>query len=349
VAISRAATVADIDAFDEVIDARSPGEFALDHVPGAINLPVLDDAERARIGTLYKQVSAFAAKKAGAACVSRNIAAHLESHFADKPKHYRPLIYCWRGGNRSGALTHVLQKIGFDARQLEGGYKAYRRAVIADLDTLPARLRFHVVSGPTGAGKSRLLRALAEAGAQVLDLEALAAHRGSVLGGLPGTPQPSQKGFETALRQALLRFDTGRVVFVESESKKIGNLRVPEALMTAIRQSPCIRLDVPRDLRAQLLVQEYGHFLAAPESLTQLLACLNGQQSAQTVARWQDLVAQGAWETLVDELLELHYDPAYLKSIGRNFPPTARDRTIALCDIATAAYQQLARQIADAV
>lgn len=183
------ATVADLPAFDQIIDARSPGEFAEDHIPGAINLPVLGDAERERVGTLYKQVSSFEAKKVGAALVSRNIARHLETWFADKPKSYRPLVYCWRGGSRSGAMTHILQKIGFAAMQLDGGYKAYRRHVVAELERLPACLSYRVVCGPTGSGKSRLLQALAGEGAQVLDLEALAAHRGSLLGALPEQPQ----------------------------------------------------------------------------------------------------------------------------------------------------------------
>ena len=166
----RAATVADLHSFDEVIDARSPSEFAEDRVPGALNLPVLDDAERARVGTLYKQVSPFEAKKVGAALVSRNIARHLETFFADKPKSWRPLIYCWRGGSRSGAMTHILQKVGFGAAQLDGGYKAYRRHVVAELERLSPLFSLRVVAGPTGSGKSRLLGALAEAGAQVLDL-----------------------------------------------------------------------------------------------------------------------------------------------------------------------------------
>jgi tRNA 2-selenouridine synthase len=249
----RAATVADLPRFDEVIDVRSPGEFAEDHAPGAINLPVLDNDERVRVGTLYKQVSPFEAKKVGAALIAHNIARHLETWFADKPKHYRPLVYCWRGGNRSGAMTHILQKIGFNAAQLEGGYKSYRRHVVAELASLPATLRFRVVSGPTGSGKSRLLTALEQAGAQVLDLEDLAAHRGSLLGARPDAPQPAQKGFESAIWSALASFEPARPVYVESESKRIGALTVPDALIAAMRSSPCIRIDAPLAARVQLL------------------------------------------------------------------------------------------------
>ena len=261
-------------AFDEIIDTRSPAEFADDHAPGAINLPVLDNEERARIGTLHNQDSAFAAKKAGAALVSRNIARHLESHFADKAKGYRPLIYCWRGGNRSGAMATVLRAIGWQAAQLEGGYKAYRRHVIDELDHLPGRFDFRVVCGPTGVGKSRFLRALRQVGAQVLDLEDLAAHMGSVLGAYPERPQPSQKLFESRIWNDLRCFDPARLVFVESESKKIGNLHTPEVLLGRMRESACLNLDADIPVRVALLKQEYAHFLADPEALGGKLDCL---------------------------------------------------------------------------
>ncbi len=164
------ANVAQLAEFDEIIDTRSPSEFGEDHVPGAVNCPALNDVERARIGTLYKQDSPFAARKAGAALVARNIACCLEERFADRGREWRPLIYCWRGGKRSGAFVTVFRQIGWDACQLEGGYKSYRRFVVAELERLPARFRFRIVSGATGSGKSRLLQALAAQGAQALDL-----------------------------------------------------------------------------------------------------------------------------------------------------------------------------------
>ncbi len=343
------ATVANLAAFDEIIDARSPSEFAEDHIPGAINLPVLDDAERQRVGTLYKQVSSFEAKKVGAALVARNIASHLDTWFGDKPKTYRPLVYCWRGGNRSGSLTHVLQKIGFAALQLEGGYKAYRRHVVAELERLPALFRYHVVCGPTGSGKSRLLQALAGEGAQVLDLEELAAHRGSLLGALPGQSQPSQKSFESAIWAALTRFDPARPVFVESESKKIGGLRVPDPLIAAMHASPCIRLEVPLAARVQLLTEDYAHFLVDPEVINARLAHLTELRGHETVAAWQALASRQAWPDLVAALLEQHYDPAYHKSLSRNYAPSPSDRTFHAEDLSPAGLQQLARAILAAV
>ncbi len=338
----RAATVTELHAFDEVIDVRSPGEFAEDHFPGAINLPVLDDAERARVGTLHKQVSSFEAKKVGAALVSRNIARHLETWFADKPRNYRPLVYCWRGGSRSGSLTHVLQKIGFAAVQLDGGYKAYRRHVIAELARLPALVRFRVVCGPTGCGKSRLLQALATAGAQVLDLEGLAAHRGSLLGALPDRPQPTQKTFESAVWFALSRFDPARPVFVESESKKIGSLRVPDALLEAMRASPCLRLEVPLAARVALLTEDYAHFLVDPAGLNEQLAHLTPLRGHETVAMWHELAERRAWPELVAALLAEHYDPAYQRSLARNYAASPADLSFRADDLSDAGLHRLA-------
>jgi len=305
--------------FDAIIDTRSPAEYGEDHLPGAINLPVLDNEERARIGTLHKQVSAFEAKKAGAALVSRNIARHLETTLQDKPRNYRPLVYCWRGGNRSGAFTTVLRAIGWNAAQLEGGYKAFRRHVIAQLETLPDRFDFRVVCGPTGVGKSRFLQALGACGAQVLDLEEMAAHMGSVLGAYPDRPQPTQKLFETRIWHALRGFDPVKPVFLESESKKIGNLHTPEILLNRMRNSACISLNADIPVRVDLLKQEYAHFLADAESLNRQLDCLVPLQGRERIEAWKRLARAGQWDELVAELLIHHYDPAYGRSLGKNY------------------------------
>ena len=321
---------AELFSCDEIIDTRSPTEFAEDRVTGALNLPVLDDEERARVGTLHKQVSAFSARRAGAALVSRNLARHLEGHFADKPREYRPLIYCWRGGNRSGAMTTVLRAVGWQAVQLEGGYKAYRKQVVKDLAHLPGLFDFRVVCGPTGVGKSRLLRALSQVGAQVLDLEELAAHMGSVLGAYPDRPQPTQKAFESSLWNKLRRFDPIRPVFVESESKKIGNLHTPEILLACMRTSPCLNLNADISVRVALLMDEYTHFLADADALSQRLDCLAGIQGRAQVEDWKAQAAAGNWDELVSDLLIRHYDPAYLRSIDRNFTHAARAQTLTL-------------------
>lgn len=334
--------------FDEIIDARSPAEYAEDHIPGAVNLPVLNDAERAQVGTLYKQVSPFVAKRLGAALVSRNIAQHLESHFEDKPKRYRPLVYCWRGGSRSGALTHVLRSVGWQAAQLEGGYKTYRAEVLANLDTWPIRFRFIVVCGPTGVGKSRFLRVLDTLGAQVLDLEDLAAHMGSVLGAYPERPQPGQRLFDSLIWDRLRRFDPVCPVYVESESKRIGNLHTPEVLLRCMRASECVNLDASIPVRVALLKEEYAHFLAAPERLADQLDRLVQLRGRDTVMKWKHLAAVGDWDSLVAELLEQHYDPAYRHSLGRNFVRAGDGATLSLASPDPEHMLALARGLLDA-
>ncbi|MFZ6644669.1 tRNA 2-selenouridine(34) synthase MnmH [Undibacterium sp. TJN25] len=309
--------------FDSIIDVRSPAEYAEDHIPGAINCPVLDDEQRVRVGTIYKQVNSFEAKKIGAALIAKNIAQHIETLFLDKPKDWTPLIYCWRGGNRSGAMALILARIGWPVAQLEGGYKNFRTHVNDVLPELAARFRWRVICGPTGSGKSRLLQTLAAQGAQVLDLEQLAAHRGSVLGSLPSQPQPSQKKFESGIWQTLRGFDAMQPVFVEAESKKVGKLRVPDAIMEAMRKSPCIALCLPTEQRVQLLMEDYAHFVQDTEDLNQQLDCLQALHGKEKIQGWKQLANNGLVHELVRELLEKHYDPAYLRSIHKNFIQSA--------------------------
>ena len=305
--------------YDSIIDARSPAEYEADHIPGAISAPVLGNEERARIGTIYKQVSPFEARKLGAVLVARNISRHVENLFLGKPKAWKPLVYCWRGGKRSAAFVHVLREIGWDAVALEGGYRSYRRWVVDRLNAIPGKFRFKVIHGATGSGKSRLLRALASAGAQVLDLEDLAAHRGSVLGGLPDRPQPTQKGFETGILQALSGMNAEDPIFVEAESRKIGQLQVPDALIGAMRASECLRLEAGVPVRVALLLEEYRHFLADRAALEAQLDCLTALHGRERIGEWKALAAAAQWPELVRRLLVEHYDPAYLRSSHGNF------------------------------
>lgn len=337
------ATCADFGAYDSVIDVRSPAEFALDCVPGAISAPVLDNEERERIGTLHKQVSAFDAKKAGAALVARNIARHLEEIFQDRPRGWRPLIYCWRGGQRSGSMAEIFSRIGWKAAQLEGGYRAYRRFVLQRLEEAPAGLEFRIVCGVTGSGKSRLLRSLGTIGAQVLDLEEIARHRGSVLGSLPGEAQPSQKMFESLVRHALDTFDASRPIFVEAESKKIGALQVPDALMARMRASPCIRLDLDLPLRVELLKGEYAHFLADAPLLDERFDCLVPLHGRERINQWKALSHAHAWDELVLRLLTEHYDPAYLRGMPRNYAGYASAGAVRVGELSDAAFAEAAR------
>jgi tRNA 2-selenouridine synthase len=332
-------------AFDTIVDTRSPAEFAEDHVPGAISCPVLDNEERARVGTIYKQVSPFDAKKIGAALVAKNIARHIEKLFVEKPRTWKPLVYCWRGGKRSGAMAHVLREVGWEAKTLEGGYKAYRRYVVDSLAALPARFTFRVIHGVTGSGKSRLLRALAAAGAQVLDLEDLAAHRGSVLGNLPERPQPSQKMFESLLLKALLNFNSSNAVFVEGESRKIGQLQVPAALIERMRASECLLVQADTATRVALLMDEYRHFFTDPAVLGAQLDCLVALHGRERVDEWKALAGAGDWPALVTRLLEEHYDPAYRRSAAHNFPRLAEAKAIRLDSANDAAFAHLAGQV----
>jgi len=318
--------------FDTVVDARSESEYAEDHLPGAVNWPVLDDTQRAQIGTQYKQVSPFDARKRGAAMVARNIARHVETHAAALPREWKPLVYCWRGGQRSGALALVLGEIGFQVSVLEGGYREFRRAVLAELETLPAGLSWRVLCGRTGSAKSRLLQALAAQGAQVLDLEALACHRGSVLGPLPGQPQPSQKAFETTVWQALRGFDAARPVFVEGESRTIGRLRVPERLLEQLRAAPCLQVQMPLAARVDFLLRDYVHFVDDVDSFCQRLAALRELRGAAVVDAWQAEARAGRVAGVVQDLLTLHYDPVYEKSMQRNFTHYATATPVLLAD-----------------
>lgn len=331
--------------FDAIIDVRSPLEFAEDHLPGAINCPVLDDAQRVQVGTTYKTVSAFEAKKLGATLVAKNIAHHIENQFLGCPQDWKPLIYCWRGGNRSGAMALIFARIGWPVTQLEGGYKAYRQHVNTELVALPQAFNFNVLCGPTGSGKSRLLQVLASQGAQVLDLEKLAAHRGSVLGDLPTAPQPSQKHFESLLWELLSKFDPARPVFVEAESKKVGKLRVPDSLMAKMRSSPCTTVELSISDRVALLMQDYLHFVADPVLLNTQLDFLTHLHGKEKIAHWHQLALSSKTSELVDELLRKHYDPGYLQSISRNFVRLGEATSISLQNISDDAFQCAARQL----
>ncbi len=338
-----------LGSFDALIDARSEGEYALDHIPGAVNWPTLDDGQRRDIGTMYKQVNPFEARKRGAMLAARNIASHIEIHLLEKPRDWRPLAYCWRGGQRSGALALILNQIGFRVTLLEGGYKAYRAAMLKDTERLVQGLRFQVVCGPTGSGKTRLLQALVTQGAQVIDLEDLANHRSSVLGSLPGLHQPCQKRFDTLIWDVLRHLDPGKPVFVESESKKVGNVVVPPALMLAMRQSPCLNVQLDNSERVALLLEDYAYFAIDPEYLCERLEVLIPFRGRAVVQRWQALARQRELSPVVSELLETHYDPAYAESILRNFECYKYAKTIAPADRSVSAMTALAALLVETI
>lgn len=300
--------------FDEIVDVRSPAEFALDHVPGAVNLPVLSDAERAVVGTIYVQDSRLKARRLGAALVARNIAAHLAGALKDKPGSYAPLIYCWRGGQRSLAMTTVLEQVGWRPTQLAGGYKTWRRKVMTRLYKDPPIAPLIMLDGFTGTAKTEILGRLDARGVQIIDLEGLAGHRGSLFGALPGKPQPSQKMFESRLFTEIGGLDPSRAVVVEAESSKIGEIVLPPALWQAMAQAPRIELAAPREARLRYLMRAYADITSDRAALTLALASLPGRHGYKRLAAWNERIASGDFFGLVDELVERHYDPAYSRS-----------------------------------
>jgi tRNA 2-selenouridine synthase len=332
--------------FDTVIDVRSPAEYAEDHLPGAINLPALSDDERARVGTIYKQDSPFRARKIGAALVARNVAAHLDGPLADRDGGWRPLVYCWRGGQRSGSVATILREVGWRVEVVKGGYRTFRREVVASLYDRPIPHRVVVLDGYTGTAKTALLARLQALGVQVLDLEGMANHRGSVLGPRAGG-QPSQKAFETALAMGLAACDPARPMVVEAESSKIGDLILPPEVWKAMSLAPRIEVEAPVAARAAYLARAYADLTAETAELVGRLELLIPLQGRERVAHWAALAQAGEHETLAAELVELHYDPRYAKSRGRF--ANLRAATVRADSLDDAALDRLAAEIARAV
>ncbi len=336
---------ADRHGFDAIIDARTPAEFAQDHIPGAINCPVLSDDERAIVGTLYVQQSAFEARRVGGAMVAANLARHLSGPLADKPAHWRPLVYCWRGGMRSGSMVQWLRLVGWDAQQLAGGYKAFRRHVIEQISARVPQLDIRAIVGATGSAKTRLLHALAAQGAQTLDLEGLARHKGSLLGALPGVAQPSQKHFETQLAMALEPLDPQQPVYVEGESARIGRISLPVPLVQRLRAARCIEIEASPAERLAYLLRDYAYLGDDRAALAQRLAQLTELHGHATIARWQAWAQAGALAELFAELMALHYDPHYGRSQARNFSQWPQRLRLPAADLSEAGIAALAQQL----
>lgn len=331
--------------FDDIIDVRAPAEFADDHLPGAISLPVLNDEERARVGTIYKQVNPFTARKLGAALVARNAAAHLEGPLADRPGGWRPLVYCWRGGQRSGSFATILSQIGWRVETLAGGYKAWRGLVVRALYEAPFPAPVVVLDGNTGTGKTEILQRMGELGVQVIDLEGLARHRGSLFGAMPGG-QPSQRGFEGRLALEMAALDPARPVVVEAESAKVGDLRLPPGLWKAMQAAPRIAVTAPPAARAAYLTRAYADLTAEPARLSSIIESLRPLHAGEVIARWLGQVASGDFAPLAEDLIERHYDPRYLRHRARG---RAAQVELAAGTLDDAALGGLAAQAAEAL
>lgn len=319
--------------YDAIIDVRSPAEFAEDRVPGAINLPVLSDAERAEVGTIYVQRSRFEARRLGAAYVARNVAAHLQSALANRDARFRPLVYCWRGGMRSNAMATILSQIGWRVGVLDGGYKTWRREVVRTLMETETPLNLVLIDGQTGTAKTEILRRLQLKGVQTIDLEGLAAHKGSVFGAAPLREQPPQKLFESELCDRLRSFDPARPIAVEAESARIGRLVLPKRVWAAMRAAPRILIEASVEARAAYLPHAYAELIAAPDAVNEAVNRLRPFHAEETIDAWLALAARGAHQDLAARLIREHYDPLYDRSRKRDDrKPIARIRATALTE-----------------
>lgn len=328
----------------EIIDVRSPLEFAEDHISQAINLPVLSDAQRADVGTIYKQVSAFDAQIKGASAVSRNIATMLDQHFHEKPKTYRPLVYCWRGGKRSESLATILSQIGWTVYLLDGGYRSYRRHVIDTIDSRVAELDFVILNGLTGSGKTRVLQQLEAMNAQVLNLEGVASHKGSVFGGDPDNPQPMQKRFESMLFDQIIDFDPTRSVYLEAESAKIGKLNLPNSIWQKMKLSPVLELASPLNDRARMILEDYSEWITDEPRVHSTIDRLKSFHPAEQLSAWKQMATQGNWVDLIESLLKTHYDQRYRPDKSPSIFQ-APEQTLQLTGYHSADFKNCAAQI----
>lgn len=336
----------DLNEFSEIIDVRAPVEFAEDHIPGAINLPVLYDDQREKVGTIYKGAP-FEARRLGARIHSKNIAKHLETHLANKDKTYSPLIYCWRGGMRSNSMAYVLRMIGWRARLIEGGYKSFRKYVSDELTRLLSlpELQLTILAGPTGVAKTRLLHTLKKEGAQVLDLEGLANHRGSVLGLAPHETQPSQKMFETRLWETLSTMDFSKPVFTEAESNRIGAVHCPADLWKKLSTGKVVNLQLPLQQRASFLLDDYPHFTSDPEHLKSLLSRLVKIRGHEQVNLWHEQIDTAQWHDFVISVLRDHYDLVYRRAGHEKSNYRTPTHTLNLADFSPSSLQKAALEL----
>jgi len=304
--------------FDTIIDVRSPLEFAEDHIVGAINCPVLSDLERQKVGTIYKKESSFKAKIIGSSLTAKNIAFHIENNFMEKKGSWQPLIYCWRGGQRSKAFSIVLSEVGWRTTQLKGGYKEYRNQVINFLDNIGPKLKITLISGKTGSAKTKILKSIENEGGQILDLEGLANHKGSLLGKIPDLIQPSQKFFESLIFNKIQNLNLKDKIYIEAESSKIGNIHIPKSIWKKMIKSPRIEISANVELRAKFLVSDYDYMCNNPTLINPIIKGLKNRLSKKLFDEWTNLIDRKKWFDLTKSFLENHYDPSYSSNTIKN-------------------------------
>jgi len=304
--------------FDTIIDVRSPLEYEEDHIIGSINCPVLNDQERIIVGTIYKKESTFKAKIIGSSLTARNIAKHIEEKFINQQGSWQPLVYCWRGGQRSKAFSIILSEVGWRTCQLEGGYKKYRNEVINFLNRIGSKLKIILISGKTGSAKTKILQNIKLQGGQILDLENLANHKGSLLGKIPGLKQPSQKLFESKLYHQIKQLDLRKNVYIEAESSKIGNIHIPKTLWAKMIVSPRIEIKADIELRSSFLLNDYKYMCENPELIKPIIYGLKNRLSKKLINDWLELITKKLWLDLTKSFLENHYDPSYSSNTIKN-------------------------------
>jgi len=304
--------------FDTIIDVRSPLEFAEDHIVGAINCPVLSDLERQKVGTIYKKESSFKAKIIGSSLAAKNIAFHIQNNFIEKKGSWQPLIYCWRGGQRSKAFSIVLSEVGWRTNQLKGGYKEYRNQVINFLENIGPKLKITLISGKTGSAKTKILKSIENEGGQILDLEGLANHKGSLLGKIPDLIQPSQKFFESLIFNKIQNLNLKDKIYIEAESSKIGNIHIPKSIWKKMIKSPRIEISANVELRAKFLVSDYDYMCNDPTLINPIIKGLKNRLSKKLFDEWTNLIDKKKWFDLTKSFLENHYDPSYSSNTIKN-------------------------------
>ena len=304
--------------YDTIIDVRSPSEFEIDHIVGAINCPILYDDERQKVGTIYKQISSFKAKIIGSSLSAKNIAFHIEKEFLEKKGSWKPLIYCWRGGQRSKAFSIVLSEVGWRTYQLSGGYKEYRNDIIKYLDNIGMKLKIILISGKTGSAKTKILHSIRDQGAQILDLEGLARHKGSLLGAIPNLKQPSQKFFESLLFYEINKLNLKKNIFIEAESSKVGNVHIPKSIWSNMILSKRIEVVADVNTRAKFLIDDYHYMCKNPILIKPIIKGLKSRLSNNLIDSWEKLIDEKKWFELTKSFLENHYDSSYSSNTIKN-------------------------------